>query len=324
MRRASRFILFPVLFLLTLWAIAALAIDTPLGEPFRTALAILYALAAFFCVLRLRPARRASLALLLGFLIVLAAWLSLAPSNSRDWLEDVSQPPSGSLVGDVLTLHNVRNFSYHGTDTSFTPVWETRQYALDKLTGVELFVSNWGPTLYAHTILSWQFADAPPLAVSIETRKEKGESYSAVLGFFRQYELYFVAADERDVIGVRTNFRGEHVRRYRLRANPAEARALLMAYVADMNRLAEQPRWYNALTSNCTTVIFRLVHTLRPTISPWHWQVLANGYLDKWLYEHQFIDSDKSFEQLRETNDVTERAKAARDAADFSRRIREG
>jgi len=324
MRRASRFVLFPVLFLITLWAIAALAIDAPAAEPFRTALAILYALFACYCVLRLRPAWRASLALLAGFALVLTGWLMISPSNTRDWLEDVSRPPTGSLAGNTLTVHNVRNFSYHGSDTNFTPAWETRQYALDKLTGVELFVSNWGPTLYAHTILSWQFADAPPLAISIETRKEKGESYSAVLGFFRQYELYFVAADERDVLGVRTDFRGEHVRRYLLRANPAEARALLMAYVSDMNRLAEQPRWYNALTSNCTTVIFRLVHTLRPDISPWHWQVLANGYLDKWLYERRFIDTDKSFEQLRETNDITESAKASRGAADFSRRIREG
>ena len=111
-----------------------------------------------------------------------------------------------------------------------------------------MFLCFWGPTLIAHTIASWEFADGPPLAISIETRKEKGESYSAVRGFFRQFELYYVVADERDLIRLRTNFRGEQVYLYRIRMSPEGARAVLLDYLKEVNRLAEQPRWYNALT----------------------------------------------------------------------------
>ena len=109
-------------------------------------------------------------------------------------------PPTAEIQGNQLTVRNVRNFDYR-TETDFTPRWETRTYDLSKLRGLDLYVIYWGSPSIAHTILSWEFDDGQHLAVSIETRKETGESYSAVRGFFRQYELYYVLADERDVVG---------------------------------------------------------------------------------------------------------------------------
>src|SRR6202035_2568939 len=112
----------------------------------------------------------------------------------------------------------------------------------------DMFLSYWGPTLIAHTIASWEFDDGRHLAISIETRKERGETYSALRGFFRQYELVYVVADEHDLIGLRTDYRGEQVYLYRLRVSAVPARALLVDYLQEINRLAEHPQWYNALT----------------------------------------------------------------------------
>src|SRR5439155_12700585 len=164
-------------------------------------------------------------------------------------------------------------FDYR-SDTDFTERWEDRTYDLSRLGGVDLFMSFWGPTLLAHTIVSWEFDDGRHLAVSIETRKERGEVYSALRGFFRQYELYSVVADERDVVRLRTNYRGERVFLYRLRGSPELARRLLVSYLEQINRLAQTPRWYNALTHNCTTTI--RFHAQQAAVrNPLDWRLFA-------------------------------------------------
>src|SRR5262249_30404943 len=146
-----------------------------------------------------RPFARALFALALASGAVLVWWLLLPARNDRDWSPDVARCAHASFDGAHATVENVRDFGYGATDADVTEHWDTRTLDLDQIRGLDLFVSFWGPTLYAHTILSWEFASGPPLAISIETRKEKGESYSALRGFFRQYELYDVIAAERDV-----------------------------------------------------------------------------------------------------------------------------
>jgi hypothetical protein len=221
-----------------------------------------------------------------------------------------------------VTVSDVRSFDYR-TETDFDRRWEERRYDLDRVQGLDLFVSYWGPSLYAHTILSWEFEGAPPLAASIETRKEKGESYSPVRGFFRQYELIYVLSDERDVVRLRTNYRGERVFLYRLTTSRAAARALLEQYLDEANALAREPAWYNAFTENCTTSIWRNVRAIFPD-NPFDWRLLANGYLDHLAYERGLVDRSLSFDELRRRSYVTERAKACPSSAEFSRCIREG
>jgi hypothetical protein len=248
-------------------------------------------------------------------------WASLAPRNDRDWQPDVARAAISERNGSVVTMHDVRDFDYR-SETDFDERWETRAYDLDRVLGLDLFVSYWGPTLYAHTILSFDFEDRPPLAVSIETRKEKGESYSAVRGFFRQFELIYVLADERDVVRLRTSFRGERVFLYRLTTPRAGARALLEQYLSEANALAGQPAWYNAFTENCTTSIWRNVRALAPD-RPFDWRLLANGYVDRMLYERGTVDTSRPFDELRAASDITERAKGC-GREGFSRCIREG
>lgn len=269
-----------------------------------------------------RPARRALVVVAAAFAVLLAWWHMLAPRNDRPWQPDVARTPTGEVHGDRLTLRNVRVFDYR-SETDFTERWEDRTYDLSQLTGMDLFLSYWGSPAIAHTIISWDFADGQHLAVSIETRKEVGESYSAVAGFFKQYELVYVAADERDLVRLRTNYRGENVYLYRLRAPVARARAILLDYVRSMNALAATPAFYNAATQNCTTTI--RVHT-RNTGGTLHydWRLLVNGYIDQMLYEQGAIDTSLPFAALRARSNIDARARAADADPAFSARIRDG
>jgi hypothetical protein len=279
--RLSRLLLPVVLSLMLavamLWAAAALWVDGPPSRALAGALSCGLVLTAAASALLVRPWRRAGLAVFVLFTVVLCWWLMLAPSNERDWQAGVARLPTAEVEGSRLTLHNVRNLDYRD-EHDFTERWETRTYDLDRLVGFHLFVSFWRPTLYGHTIASWAFADGRHLAVSIETRKEKDEGYSAVRGFFRQYELCYVVADERDLIGLRTNHRCEAVQLYRIGGGMGNGKHLLLDYVKEINAVAEHPRWYNALTHNCTTTIWQ--HARAVGSGPGlDWRLLANGYL---------------------------------------------
>ena len=319
-RLLGRLVLWIVLLAATLWGSAALWFDS--HASLAALLAAGFPLAVLALLIMLRPSRRAYAAILVLFAVLLGWWLSLEPSNSRDWQPDVARLPTAEIRGDKLTLRNVRNFDYR-TETDYTQHWETRSYDLSKLQGLDLFVIYWGSPSIAHTILSWDFKGGQHLAVSIETRKEKGESYSAVRGFFRQYELYYVIADERDVVGLRTNYRHEDVYLYRLRTPPARARALLLNYLKAVNRLAEHPRWYNALTHNCTTTIRLHVGDVVPGI-PLDWRWLANGHLDELLYEMGVVNRDSPFAEFKKRSYINPKAQAVPPGGDFSGAIRKG
>ena len=317
-----RVILYIVILAVTAWSVAAIWIDGPKNRPLAAALCVVVAAATLLLLVLVRPWWWAGAAAVVPFVVVLAWWLSIPPSNTRDWQPDVARLPSAVIEGNRVTIRNVRNFAYP-SPTAVVERWETRSYDLDKIVGFDMFLSTWGAPGIAHTISSWEFSDGQHLAISIETRKEKGEEYSALLGFFRQFELYYVVADERDVIGVRAGPRKEDLHLYRLRGSPAFARALLLDYLAEVNQLDRAPRWYNALTHNCTTQIRHHVDQIAPG-NPFDWRILANGYLDRLGYERGQINTSMPFEEVKRRSDITARARAADDREDFSKLIREG
>jgi len=232
------------------------------------------------------------------FAALLFWWSTLTPTNDKDWLADVENIPYGVIKDDILTLNNVRNFDYKSR-TEFTKKWETRDYDLSRIKSLDLYLSYWGSPHITHTIMSWGFANGDYLAVSIEARKDKSQKYSAIKGFFKQFNLVYVAADERDLVQLRTNFRKERVYLYRLSNISANRmRGLLESYVAHMNRLVKTPEFYNALTKNCTSAI-RLHTETDPDRLPSDWRLVANGHIDELLYEQAAIRQDLPFEQLR-------------------------
>jgi hypothetical protein len=304
------------------WGGLALWIAGPGPPPIRAALALVVVCGTLMLRAVLRSTLRSASVTLGIFLGLLAWWSTLTPSSDLDWAPEVARMPTIEVQGDELVVHNLRSFDYR-SETDFVPRYEDRRYDLSKLVGLDLFVSHWGSPAIAHTIMSWEFSDAPPLAISIETRKKRGQEYSAIDGFFRQYELIYVVADERDLIRLRTNYRGEDVYLYRLTTPIANARQLLMEYVQTINSLAKRPEFYNALTENCTTAIRTNVENAGGHI-PWSWKLLLTGYVDEMLYERGRVRGHLPFARLKEASRINDRAKAADQDPEFSQRIREG
>ena len=309
------------------WAALMLSVSGPGGDITRTALAALAGAATLAVIATLILGRGRLPALGVWSLVLAAAlvwWFSMKPSNDRDWLPNVARTPWATVDGDRVTIHNIRNFSYR-TEFDFTPAWTEKTYDLRRLEGIDIVASYWmGPDI-AHVFVSFAFEGGDHLAMSIETRTEKGEGYSAIKGFFRQFELYYVVADERDLIGLRTNYRRdppEDVFVYRVKSTPEGRRAFFLEYIRQINALKEKPEFYNSLTTNCTTNIW-VNSQVNPGRLPMSWKILASGHVPQYLFENgRLEDHGLPFEQLQKRAHVNARAQAAGIVPDFSQRIR--
>jgi hypothetical protein len=259
-----------------------------------------------------------------AFIFVLVWWLSLKPSNTRNWQADVAQTPWAEINSDQVTVHNVRHCDYRA-EFDYTCEWQTRTLDLSKLRGLDMALTYWGSPWIAHTMAIFDFGDEGHLPISIETRKAVGQSYSAVLGFFRQYELIYVVSDERDLIRLRTNFRtAEEVYLFHTAASPEQARGLFLQYMDHINRLHRAPEWYNALTNNCTTNIAVAAAAGGIHEPRWDWRILLSGKSDEMMYdEHQLVTDGLSFAELKARAHINTAARAADKDPEFSKRIRE-
>lgn len=256
------------------------------------------------------------------YALLLFWWASIAPSNDRLWAGDVSRLLTGTVEGNSVTLHNVRNFTWR-TDDDYDVRWETRRYDLDQLVSADAVLSYWGSAAIAHAMISFGFADGSHVVFSVETRKKRGQQYSAIGGFFKQYETILVAADERDIIRVRTNVRAEDDYLYPLRMDTTAMRALFLSYVHAANELTVTPAFYNTITSNCTTIVYRMARQIEPGL-PRDFRLLLTGYLPEYLYKVGALDRSESVDELRRRGRITERARNSGPGEDFSKAIRVG
>ncbi len=256
------------------------------------------------------------------FAAVLAWWLLKPPSNSRNWQPDVALLPWADVQGNRVTIHNIRNCDYQ-SETDYTVRHYDRTFDLAGLKSIDLSQVYWGSRYIAHTMLSFGFEGGAFVCFSVETRKEIGEGYSTIKGFFREYELIYVVADERDLIRLRTNFRDEQVYLYRINASTEFVRNVFLAYLQKVNSLKDRPEWYNALTGNCTTGIRAHTAPYDPD-SSLDWRIIVNGYLDKMLYDRKAVDTSLPFTKLKKKSLINEQAKKADRSPDFSQLIRVG
>jgi hypothetical protein len=313
---------------MTIWGALALHYSGVENAPIRAFLVWAFSicgLATLFFVARGRRSATAVLGFGALFAVLLGWWSGIEPSNERDWQPEVARLAHADIDGDRVTVHNVRNFDYR-SETDFTPAYYDRSYDLGKLRSVDLIAVYWMGPAIAHTILSFGFDGGEQLAISIETRKERNEAYSTTKGFFKQYELYYVVADERDVVRVRTNYRKdppEDVFIYRLHGPLDNGRRIFMKYMQRINELKARPEFYNTLIDNCTTGIWMNAR-INPGHVPLSWKIFASGYLPEYLYDTGRLAAGVSFDELQRRGHVNARAQAADQAADFSRRIRVG
>ena len=272
-----------------------------------------------------RRARAAVTGFALLFAVLLGWWSGIEPSNDRDWQPDVARLAHAEIKGDLVTVRNVRNFAYR-SETDYTPHYYDRTYDLGKLRSVDLIAVYWMGPAIAHTILSFGFEGGEQLAISIETRKERGETYSTTRGFFKQYELHYVVADERDVVRLRTSYRKdppEDVYVYRLHGPLENGRRVFLQYMQRINDLQAKPEFYNTLIDNCTTGIWMNAR-INPGHVPLSWKVFASGYLPEYLHGVGMLAPGVPFAELQRLGYINPRARAAGDAEDFSRLIRVG
>ena len=265
------------------------------------------------------------LAGVLGLVALFAAlglwWSSLTPSNDRDWADDVAHTLTGQISQNTLTLKGVRHFDWY-SQTDYHVKWEDRQYDLRQVQTVDVITSYWGMPAIAHVIVSFGFSNGEYLAFSVEIRRERHEVYSELGGFFKEYELSIIAADENDVVKVRSNVRDEDLYLYRLNITQEMAQNLLKSYVETANELAQTPRFYHTLTANCTTVVFNMARDLGHHL-PFDHRLLLTGYLPAYLAELGALE-DMDLETLKAKGRITERARAVTLDDNFSAVIRQG
>jgi Domain of unknown function (DUF4105) len=324
LRRVAFVVATIIAVLATIWAAAALYFDLPFPL-LRIPAAVLYIVVIFAGVglLRLRP--KGLLVAFAGFAIVVLWWLTLKPSNDRDWQPDNAKTSHADINGDQVTIHDFRNCDYR-TEADYTCNWETRSYNLAALRGIDIFITWWGSPWIAHPIVSFDFGDQGHVAMSIETRDVVGQGYSAIRGFFRQYALTYIASDERDVVRLRTNYRkDEEVYLFRTTAQPPLARGIFLEYMQRANSLHVRPEWYNALTNNCTTNIAISEAKARDMRTSLDWRILLNGKMDEMMYEQDaLVTGGLPMAALKQQAHINAAARAADGSPDFSKLIREG
>lgn len=312
-------LLFPAM---SCWGVMAIVYSNlPYG--LRISAAAVFGLLALVSVILPRTGRAKIAFFSSVFLLVLAGWLAMAPSNDRNWEPDAAKLPYAEVIGSTVTLHNIRDCDYR-TETDYIVRHYDRAFDLGSLRSLDLYFVDWGLPQIAHTMLSFGFGGGKYVCFSIEMRKKKGEEYSSVRGFFKQYELAYVVADERDLIRLRTNYRKrENVYLYRLDATPDFIRKVFLDYLQSVNSLRDKPQWYNALTANCTTDIWK-------HIAPYYhkakfdWRILASGHVDEMAYELGVLDQSLPFPELKRRSLINERSKAAGADQAYSEKIRRG
>jgi hypothetical protein len=309
---------------LAIWGCFALWYRAPGARALRIMAVALWAAFSLTILLAL-PAPRAGLAgavFAAMFCGLLLWWRHLRPSNDRVWADDVARMTGGSVEGNRVVLSNVRNFDWRSV-TDYTQRWETRIYDLDRLASVDLIVSYWTIRAIAHVLISFGFDDGDQVVFSVEIRREKDEEFSAIGGFFKEFELSVLAADERDVIRLRTNVRREDDYLYRLRIPPAAMRSLFLAYIEQANRLVRVPRFYNTITVNCTTLVHQMMNHIVGNL-PLDYRLVFSGYLPAYVYQVGGLDRRYTLEHLRSIGRITERARRSDRSASFSADIRQG
>lgn len=250
-------------------------------------------------------------------------WQQARPSHERDWQEEVRLMAGVAIRGDSVHLENLRDFRYENGVAA--PRWMKASFDLADVRRAWFVLSPFHPRIkaMAHPFLSFELADGRFLGVSVEARKQEGQSYSAVRGLLRSYETIVVLATEEDLLGVRAVVRQEPLHLFPLRVGEDEARALLRALLVRARELEARPEFYNTLTNNCTTNLIDPINAMVDEDVPWTVGLMP-GYSVEEAYARGWLDTDRSLDAARTAHRVDDRVRKAYGAPDFSRRIREG
>jgi hypothetical protein len=318
------FVSIVVLVPVSAWGALALWFRLPAPEPVKAAAAVLFAILGLAAIATFvfRRGLTPLIAFTLAFGALIVWWNTITPPLDGDWAPDVARQTTGTIDGDTLTLSDLRDFEWK-SDKDFTERWSKRSYDLSKLKTLDLFLAYWAGPEMAHVIMSFGFEDGDHIAWSVEVRREKNGQFSPIADAFKSHTLIYLATTERDSVRLRTNVRDEDVRLYRLNTPPERARALLVEYATQSTALAAQPKFYNSITANCATVVFKIVRAAGGMF-PFDWRLVVNGFLPGYLYDHRVVATTIPLSELMERAAISEKARAADQSPDFSQAIRVG
>jgi hypothetical protein len=266
--------------------------------------------------------KKAVFAVIAAAIVLRAAMcVVVQPSTQRDWTVDQSRLPVAEFAGDRVTVRNIRNFTYR-SESDYTPAWYDKTFDLKKLESAWFVVEPFGKGGAAHTFVSFGFGGNEFLAISVEIRKEKGESFSPLKGLMRQYEVMYVIGDERDLIKLRTNYRRDVVYLYPVETTREKMRKMLVAMLERSNKLAKEPEFYNTAINTCTTNLVRHVNDITEDRVPFSIATLLPANSDRLAYDLGLIRTNLPFEQARAAFQINALAAKYADDPEFSRRIR--
>jgi Domain of unknown function (DUF4105) len=313
-----------VMAVVSAWGALALWYQAPGARGWKSSLSSLWVAFGILCLAAVWAGWFASgvCAFAAAFAVLLIWWRSLSPSNDRDWADDVARVTHGTIEGNHITLYNVRNFEWR-TAADYTQRWETRRYDLERLVSLDMIMSYWSGHTIAHTLISFGFADGDHVVFSVEVRRERTEAFSEIGGFFKEFELSVIAAEERDIVRLRTNIRRERTYLYRLRIGPSAMRALFLAYVEEANSLVNHPRFYHTLTGNCTILIYKMLRRIVGPL-PLSYRLWLSGYMPEYVYSVGGLDTRYPLEDLRRLGYISDRGRSADQSPTFSEDIRRG
>lgn len=283
-----------------------------------------YVVLTLLVLVRFRPY---AVAWVIGTCVFALVWLlSLKPSNDRDWRVEVAREPTVAWEDDDrVTIGNIRNFEYRSQE-DFDVSYYEKTFDLSKLDTADLVMCYWdGNTEIAHTMLSFGFEGKDYLCLSVEVRREKGEDWGGIPGIFRQFEVLYILADERDLINLRTSYRKEDVYLYRLQVPKNEIRQYFEVMLREVDKLSREPEFYDTLDYNCSSALTRMGKELWPDRPrPTGIRALLNGRTDEIAYGNGRIFTGLPFDELKKKSYITEIGQQYKDAPDFSQKVRAG
>lgn len=264
--------------------------------------------------------------ILLCIFLILFIWqVTKKPPKNADWQEHLAILSTAEFNGDLVTVKNVRNFRYYPTEKDMHSDYYDKIYNLAQVKKVWYVAEPFNEDeAAAHTFVSFEFNNGDFLAITIEARKTKNQSYSTWKGMLRTYPLIYIAADERDVVLLRANLRKDKVYVYPVKFEKEEnSRLFLIDMLKKMNELAVSPEWYNTLFANCTSSIAKHVNNLSPgRISKFSWQLWLTASADELALKRGLLDTDLSIEEARKKYSINEASIRVGDVPNYSKEIR--
>ncbi|WP_279090220.1 DUF4105 domain-containing protein [Bartonella apis] len=302
-------------FFMLVWSLFAFFYQLPFNMAGFVLVAVLWLVVGIYALLlEFKNPWKSRILLALMFIGVVLWWSSIKPTLHRDWAPELARSVEATfdpINPDIVHLQNIRNFDwiapYEGKEN-----WENGTYNVDDLVGLDVYLSYWMGPYIAHTLVGFTFKDGRHLVFSAEIRRTKEQSFSAIGGFFKEFELIMIAAPEEDIIKLRTDIRHENVYRYPINVGQEKIKALFVNYLETADKLAHQARFYNTVTANCTTVVFDMARILDPGI-PLDWRILFSGQLPSYLYDLKVVNTKKTSKELVDEAHIEPQIKGRRD-----------